>query len=72
LAASPSFPATVALSLFSFVVQWYFCLPPRPQAELDEKDWHASFEKANQKYVTEKNKLQQSAVPLLDITLISS
>jgi gliotoxin biosynthesis cytochrome P450 monooxygenase len=52
LITSPGVQATVALLLFSFVLQWYFSLPPAPKfpkADLDEKDWHGSLEKAKAK-----------------------
>ena len=52
LAASPSIQATAALLFFSFVLQWYFSLPPKPKfprADLDEKDWHGSLERAKSK-----------------------
>lgn len=51
-AASPSIQATAALLFFSFVLQWYFSLPPKPnfpRADLDEKDWHGSLERAKSK-----------------------
>lgn len=52
LATSPTVQTTVALLLFSIVVQWYFNLPPNPkfpEADLDEGDWHGSLMKAKSK-----------------------
>jgi len=76
LAASPSLPATVVLLLFVLAIQWYFSLPPRPKfprAELDEKDWHGSFEKAKSKVRHRAEPIQASTIgPFLGITLISS